>query len=266
MSGESWPPSCFFDPHDGLPLVFLAGHPHLLLPSSSLPLMFCRLSDFALVNARVCSDGCSPRCIWHLPLLLKNSQACFLFQVPLTLAAFFSSSLWNSRNSSCDCGVVCLDVPPLFSCLLSRGPVPESFMGTSLRSHTLSLATTCLFRWPPQAHLSLGFYFLPPPLVFPVSISPWASLASFFIPSSSISALSIWSITHLHPCLINLPLCHIRVWFECELRLFCLLCHLACLNYFMLKTVNNVSSFGNWSTQGFFCLSTEAGLCILKLT
>lgn len=81
--------------------------PSLTLPS--LPLAFCMLSAVAFMCACVCSGGCSPRCVWHLPFLFGKLSGIFLLQAPLllyfTLAALFFVSM-EFQNSSCDRGAV----------------------------------------------------------------------------------------------------------------------------------------------------------------
>lgn len=192
--------------------------PSLMLPS--LPLALCMLSAVAFARSCVCSGGCSPRCVWHLPFLFGKLSGIFLFQAPLTLAALFFVSMEFQKLflwSWCCAGML--------PCLLCHVLVPRNFTATFSGLPHLSLAKSSLARWPPQVTPSLFF-------MFP---SLWASLVCSFMPPFSFKGLSVSIITYshtFHSRLIILRLCHIRVQFECGAFASsnsASPCHLACL-------------------------------------
>lgn len=88
--------------------------PSLTLPS--LPLALCMLSAVAFACSCVCSGGCSPRCIWHLPFLFgklsgiffissTSYSSCSLFRlygIPETLLVIVVPC-WDAPVSSLSC-------------------------------------------------------------------------------------------------------------------------------------------------------------------
>lgn len=111
--GESWPPSCFFDPHGWASACFPGWPPTpptpKLLSASCVP-----QAEWFCLGERLCSFRWLLSEVRLAPAIaFEEFSGVFLFQAPLTLATLFSSTLWSSRDSSCDRGAV-LGCPAAF--------------------------------------------------------------------------------------------------------------------------------------------------------